>query len=301
MHRQTHNDYKCLREMRYQWQKEQQLIRKKYQIPYNITYTSKQCFNKHIPMISKAEFNDYKTKTDQLDKHSFNIKYCSKCNLNITKCLCSNESSQCSINLKKKSYSTNKTSKTSSRNFLHEQHVNSDSSLINFSSIERTNSIHNKKQYVLLDWNNCQSLSNFIRTTKLNKNLSNMTIEQLHELIIKHDHIHIFQSIIDLILSMNREERQKFLCHIYIDPYYYSTIQGTIPLFQSQLIADNNNLDHVLHSIKKIATLLGVKLDQSINKILHEKLSTKQRQSILNQHSLFIASKIPYNTFVRAQ
>ncbi|CAF0732317.1 unnamed protein product [Rotaria sordida] len=297
----THNDYECLHKIRYRWQKEQQLIRKKYQIPYNMTYISKQCFNKYISITSKAESNNLKTKIDQLDKHSFNIKYCSKCHLNLTQCSCSNQLNQCLINLKKKSYSTDKISKISSINFLYKQPMNSDSSLINISSNERTNSIYNKKQYVLLDWNNRQSLMNFIRTTQLNKNLSNMTIEQLHELIIHHDHIHIFHSIIDLICSMNKKERQEFLCHIYIDPFYYSTIQDTIPLFQSKLIADNINLDHVLHSIKKLAFLLGIKFDQSINKILPEKLSIKQRQSILNQQSLFIASKIPYNTFVRAQ
>ncbi|CAF3476278.1 unnamed protein product [Rotaria sp. Silwood1] len=297
----THSNYKSLREIYYRWQKEQQLIRKKYQIPYNMTYTSKQYFNKHISIISNAESNNLKPKIDKFNKPSFNFKYCSEYNFNLTECSCPNELRQCSINIKNKSYSTDKTSKSSSINFLREQHIQNDSSSINFSSNERTKSIHNKKQYVLLDWNNRQSLIDFIRTTKLNKNLSNMTIEQLHELIINHDHIHIFHSIIDLIVSMTKEERQKFLCHIYIDPSYYSTIQGTIPLFQSHLIADNINLDRVLHSIEKIAFLLGVKLDQSMNNILQEKLSIKQRQSILNQQSLFIASKIPFSTFVHAQ
>jgi hypothetical protein len=124
-----------------------------------------------------------------------------------------------------------------------------------------------------------------------------MTIEQLHQLITSNDHIHIFNSIIDLILSMNKEQHQTFLCHIYIDPYYYSTIQGTIPLSQSQLIADNINLNRALNSIQKMVSLLGVKIDQSTNEFLHEKISTKQRKAILNQQLLFIVSKIPYNTF----
>jgi hypothetical protein len=124
-----------------------------------------------------------------------------------------------------------------------------------------------------------------------------MTIKQLRELITNNNHIHIFNSIIDLILTMKKEEHYKSLCHIYIDPFYYSTIQGTIPLSQSQLIADNINLNRALHSIQRIAGLLGVKLDQSTNEFLHEKILTKQRKSILNQQLLFLASKIPYNTF----
>ncbi len=124
-----------------------------------------------------------------------------------------------------------------------------------------------------------------------------MTIEQLRKLITNNNHIHIFNSIIDLILTMNKEQHHTSLCHIYIDPFYYSTIQGTISLSQSQLIADNINLNRSLYSIHKLAVLLGVKIDQSSNEILNEKISIKQRKSILNQQLLFIASKIPYNTF----
>jgi hypothetical protein len=117
-----------------------------------------------------------------------------------------------------------------------------------------------------------------------------MTIEQLHEFIINNEDIHIFTSIIDLILSIDKH--QTFLCHIYIDPSYYS---NTIPFSHSELIADNVNLNQVIYSIQKIASLLGIKFDQnSSNEFLQE---TKQRKSILNQQSLFIASKVPYNTF----
>jgi len=124
-----------------------------------------------------------------------------------------------------------------------------------------------------------------------------MTIEQLRKLITNNNHIHIFNSIIDLIFTMNKEQHHISLCHIYIDPFYYSTIQGTIPLSQSQLIADNINLNQALHSIQKIAVLLGIKIDQSFSENLSEKISTKQRKSILNRQLLFIASKMPYNTF----
>ena len=150
---------------------------------------------------------------------------------------------------------------------------------------------------MLLDWNNRQSLMNFIRTTKSTENLSTMTIEQLRELITNNDHIHIFNSMVDLILSMNKEQHQAVFCHIYIDPSYYSTIQGIIPLSQSHIIADNINFNRTLHSIQKMAMLLGVKIDQSLHEFLPEKPSRKQRQSILHQQTLFITSKIPYNTF----
>ena len=120
-----------------------------------------------------------------------------------------------------------------------------------------------------------------------------MTIEQLQELIIKHDHIHIFHSIIDLVLSMHKEQHQTFLCHVYIDPSYYTTIPNTIPLSQSQLVADNMNLNQVLHSIERMAILLGIKFDQPTPRILLEKISAEKRKSILHQQSLYIASKIP--------
>ena len=189
-------------------------------------------------------------------------------------------------------------SKKFSINSLHRQAAPIDSSLIDISSTEQTNSqTLNSNQYVLLDWNNRQSLVNFIRTTEFNQNLSTMTNEQLHELITSHNYIHIFHSIINLILFINNEEREENFYRVYIDPSYYETIQGTIPFYQSHLIADNINLERVLRCTEKIAHLLGIKLDRSISKIFEEKLSTKQRKSILNQQSLFIASKIPYNTF----
>jgi hypothetical protein len=184
-------------------------------------------------------------------------------------------------------------SKKSLINSMQERHVSFDQSLADLSSIERTSSQKvksesNKQQYVLLDWNNRQSLLHFIQTTQLNQNPSNMSIEQLRQLITNNNHIYLFTSIIDLILTMN----QTSLCQIYIDPFYYSTIQGTTPFLQSQFIADNIDLNRALYSIQKMAILLGVKMNPSVNK----KISTKQRKTILNQQSLFIASKIPYNT-----
>ncbi|CAF1052664.1 unnamed protein product [Rotaria magnacalcarata] len=314
----THNDYQCVRKTRYRWQKEQQLIRKKYQIPYSILSTSNQCLHKHISILSNVESlykyekltvtnNNLKTKIYQRDKHNFNIKtngannlliYCSRCNLNRSACSCSNTLDQRQINLKKESCSSDAMSKRFSINSLHKQNVPIDSSLIDLSSIEQTNSqTINSNQYVLLDWNNRQSLMNFIRTTEFNQNLTAMTNEQLHELITSHNYIHIFHSIIDLILFINNEEHEENSYRVYIDPSYYGTIQGTIPFCESHLLADNINLKRVFRCTEKVAHLLGIKRDRSIRKIFEEKLSTKQRKSILNQQSLFIASKIPYNTF----
>ena len=116
-----------------------------------------------------------------------------------------------------------------------------------------------------------------------------MSIEQLQQLITDQDHIHIFNSIIELILTMNKEQNPISFCHLYID--------SNLPFTQSLLIADNINLKQALYSIEKIAILLGVKIDQHRNYFSIARLSTKQRKSILNQHSLFLTSKIPSNTF----
>lgn len=93
------DDYEYLHKIRYRWQKEQQVIRKKYQIPFNIIYTSKTCFNKHISINEKLYVtdNNSKSKIYQSDKynikrkvnhHTSTIGNCSKCHLNRTKCSC---------------------------------------------------------------------------------------------------------------------------------------------------------------------------------------------------------------------
>ena len=174
---------------------------------------------------------------------------------------------------------------------IRERHVSFDNSLIDLSSIEQINPSKTKPkpQYVLLDWHNRQSLLNFLRTTELiTKNLSNMSIEQLQQLITDQDHIRIFNSIIDLTLTMYKEQHQISFCNLYID----SNLS-----IQSHLIADNINLKQVLYSIEKLSILLGVKIDPHRNSFSFSRLSTKQRKSILNQHSLFLTSKIPSNTF----
>ena len=122
----THNYYEDLYQIRYRWQKEQHLIRKKFQIPYNMTYTSKQCLSKHISITTQPNSlfkdkkisvtrDDVKGKTFRLDKPCFNIKnndlnippmYCSKCHLYLTECSCLDGLGQWWMNLQKKTYST---------------------------------------------------------------------------------------------------------------------------------------------------------------------------------------------------
>ena len=111
----THNDYERLRKIRYQWQKEQQLIRQKYQIPYSMTYISKQCFDKSISTISKIEAlfqhkkgtvtdDNFKIKTFNNKNHKLNTSliHCLKCRV---QCSCSNRLNQRDIKLKMQSYS----------------------------------------------------------------------------------------------------------------------------------------------------------------------------------------------------
>ena len=146
---------------------------------------------------------------------------------------------------------------------IHKRHVNFDTSLNNLSSITKTKSdtTNHKKQYVLLDWNNPKSLLHFLQTTTSHKNLSNMTIKQLQNLISNNNDIHIFNSINDLMLMMTKEQNKISLCDIYIDPYYYyySITENIIPFSQSYLIADNINLNQNLYCIEKISILLGLK------------------------------------------
>jgi hypothetical protein len=105
----THNDYKSLHKIRSRWQKEQQLIREKYQIPYNMTYTFKSCPTKpvSITLQDKSSFKYEKniiTQISRLDEHHSNIPpmHCSKCHLNLTECTCPDGLGQWWINLQKR-------------------------------------------------------------------------------------------------------------------------------------------------------------------------------------------------------
>ncbi len=183
-----------------------------------------------------------------------------------------------------------------------ERHASFDTSLVELSSMTQTNSSKvkfkpNQPHYVLLDWNNRQSLLNFLQTIHHNQHLSNMPIEQLRQLITNHDQIHLFNSIIDLILTITKQQHRLSLCDIYIDPVYYSTIPDTVPFSQSYLMADNINLNRTLHNIQQIARHLGAKIDQSTKPFSFEKVSIKQRKSILNEQMRLITSKLPNHTF----
>jgi hypothetical protein len=117
----THNHNESIHEIQYRWKKEQQLIRQKYQIPYNMAYTSKPCYIKPISITLQAESllkhdkitvtnDNLKRKTNRLDKHNYDSNippiYCSKCHLNLTECLCQDGLGPWWINLQKKSYPT---------------------------------------------------------------------------------------------------------------------------------------------------------------------------------------------------
>ncbi|UJR35978.1 hypothetical protein I4U23_028719 [Adineta vaga] len=301
----AYQDYKDIHRNRKRWLKEQQLIRKKYQISYNMTYISTSSFNKAISNHKKTTEADeqFQSKYFQLEKSSINNPpmYCLKCYLHLTKCSCKNGLGYWWLNLKEQVDSTNRISKQYSKTSLHERHVNFDSDTIDFTSTDQMNTSqvnYVEEQYVLLKWNDQQSLLNFLRTTKHKKSLSSMTIEQLQKLIINNEHIHIFNSINTLILSLNKLHSQhKTIYSIYIDPTCYSTIQGIIPWSQSYLIADNINLTRTTHSIQHISQSLGINIDQTINKFSQKSTSKKQWKSILNEQALLIASQIPYSTF----
>ena len=262
----TH-DHERLHQIQYRWQREQQLIRRKYQIQYNMTYTFPQCHRKLISNSSQIEYlvkinQEPVIPTKQVNKYYFKPKanesnippmYCSNCRLNLLECLCQNGLGQWWIHFQKKLHPTSIIEffeikfenilfqGKSLLNSIHDRHVSFDTSLIDLSSTEKTNSQSHQTQYVLLDLNNRQSLLNFIRITQLTKNFSNLTIEQLQDLITNNKHIHIFNSIIDLTQTITKEQNHLSLCQIYIDPSYYSTISDSIPFSQSHLLAANTN------------------------------------------------------------
>ena len=305
-------DYQCLLQIHSRWQKEQQLIRKKFQIPYNMTYTSRPCYHKLLTPLSNIQSSSKltdqhlliqhkrKKQTNRMDKQC-SMKdprlppiFCSKCHSNPIECSCEDGIGQWWTRLHQRS-SLPFLEKKSPSNSISVQHINFESSLIDLSSIEQSNS--HKPHYVLLNWNDRQSLHNFLQTTQLTRNISNLPIEQLRQQISNTPHIHLFDSIIDLLLTMTKNQHRLSLCQIYIDPSYYSTIEGAHPFSYSTCIADNTDLHCTLNSIRKLAILLGLKIDPDANEFSSENLSTKQRKSILNQHSFYLASKMPSNIY----
>ena len=316
-----HHDYQYLRQIQSQWRKEQQLIGKKFQIPYSMTYTSRSCHDKPITLLSTTNSSltdqmivtrqNRKRKTNRVSQHCSNNDFrippifCAKCHLNPTECLCPDGIGQWWSYLHRRSsllVGEDTFEKKSQSNSISGRHVNFETSSIDLSSIEQSTSNKPKltshpPHYVLLNWNDRQSLLKFLHTTQSLHNISHLTIEQLRQEITMNTHIHLFQSISDLLLTMSKEQQRISLCQIYIDPSYYSTREGTTSFSQSRLIADNYDLNRTLYSIRKISNLLGIKIDQHTNEFSFENRSTKQRKSILSQHSLFLASKIPSNIF----
>lgn len=301
-----HHDYQQIQS---RWRKEQQLIGKKFQISYSMTSTSPSCQKKSITLLSTTNFSsNRKRKPNQRcsnDDSHIPPMFCAQCHSNPMKCQCSDGIGQWWSHLHRRSSSLmgeNTREKKSRSHSLSIRHVNFERSLIDLSSIEQSishkaNFLSHSPQYVLLNWNDRSSLLKFLHTTQSIRNISHLSIEQLRHQIITNTSIHLFQSITDLFLTLSKEQQRISLCQIYIDPSYYSTRYGTDPFSQSHLIADNYDLNRTLYSIRKISNLLGVNIDQHANDFSFENRSTKQRKSILSQHSLFLASKMPSNIF----
>lgn len=92
----TYNDYEYLKQIQNHWLKQKQLIRKKYQIPYNITYISKPCSNQTISIPSQPKSFSKRNKLNAT-RNTLKEKYpdippmhCLKCHLDLTACLCQN-------------------------------------------------------------------------------------------------------------------------------------------------------------------------------------------------------------------
>ena len=113
----THHENECLQNIQARWKKEQQLIRQKYQIPYNMTYIFKPCYTKLetktsiIDQKSALTGNENKRKTQRLVKdclYNANLPpmYCSKCHRYLTQCLCQDGLGQWWINIHNKPSAT---------------------------------------------------------------------------------------------------------------------------------------------------------------------------------------------------
>lgn len=93
-----HHDYQCLQQIHSRWQKEQQLIRKKFQIPYHMTSTSRPCSQKSMTASLKltVDRNRRKRKPDQMEKQCSTNDvhlppiFCSTCHSNPIECSCAN-------------------------------------------------------------------------------------------------------------------------------------------------------------------------------------------------------------------
>ncbi|CAF1595570.1 unnamed protein product [Adineta ricciae] len=284
-------DFKQYHRSRKRWLKEQQVIRKNYQMSSNTSHLSTLTFHKPIPNHKKTVV----TNENHQPKHEPPM-FCSSCYLHLTQCVCNDGLGRWWANSKEQTQTANKLSKQSSNLSMGERHVNFDSSTIDLTSVDRKHTSQTNRTeeyYVLLNWNNYSSLVNFLRTTKITKSFSSMTLEQLQQLVTNNEHIYVFNSINTLLLSLNKRHSQLKMAYlIYIDPTYYSALQGSSPWSQSRMIADNIDLTRTLHSIQYVVRSLGVTIDE----FLPKDISSKQRKSILNQQTSLIASKLPYST-----
>ena len=298
----THSPNESWASIRCRWQNEQQLIRKKYRIPYNTAYTSARCVTSYgTAVFSHARLPGKREKKRANDDPPMR---CTRCDEYPTKCSCSNGLGRWWANLQRRSSSVHMPKKAS-MHFFQEQNVqvdpSSSSSSADLTSMNAPRSNEASYLFAVVDRANRQSVQNFIRTLKVTENLSTMTDEQLNDILNKHGSVKIVHSLVDLGLAIDHDGDRSHLCQTYIDPSFYSSVAGRIPFSQSRLVADNFNLTQALHSIDTLCSQLGVNIDRLADHSLSKEIaahaaSKKTRHLILQAHSQLLASQMPHRT-----
>jgi hypothetical protein len=175
----THHPNESWASIRCRWQKEQRLIRKKYQIPYHTAYTSARCVTSpstavfsrgRLPVKPEEKRAIGSDATNEADRDP--PMHCTQCDECVTKCSCSNGLGRWWANLQKTAFSVHMLKETS-MHFFQERNVQFDSSSsADLTSMNQPRSDHESYLFALLDRSNRQSVQNFIRTMKLTENLS---------------------------------------------------------------------------------------------------------------------------------
>ena len=307
----AHNDRAWLHKLRTHWQREQHLIRKKYQISYQIvpswqrgiTAPDVMTLPATCPRVRQQNIGQRSKTTPDDDAASETQScdlpiYCSTCHRDLKECTCPNGIGQWWRKPAQISRMEDERSGNSSRNSTRQRRTLLSSSVTKSSSMASSNTDRSKalERYVLLDWNNRQSLLEFLRTATSHRNLSDLTVTQLQELISDSRHLHLFDSIIDLMLH----KASSHLYQIYIDRSYHSTLPGMIPFTHSSVIADNLHLSQSIHATQILASRLTNNIDSSIDTFLSEQALTSKRTSIREQQSRFLASRLPKGAFYSA-
>ena len=284
----AHHDRTWLQKIRTHWQREQHLIRKKYRIPYPIVPPRHRDISAPDPVVLPvARPGIRQQKTSHYDSQDPPI-YCSTCHGDLQNCACPNGISRWWRRVEDELSAS--TSRTSTR----ERRTLFNSTVTEHSSIARSHSNRSNalERDVLLDWNDRQSLLTFLRTVTSHKNLANLTLSQLQELISNCGYLRRFDSVIDLMLRKSSTH----LHQIYIDRSYHTTLPGMIPFTHLSIIADNLDLSQALHATQILASRLTEKIDSSIDAFLCDPPLQSKRVSLRQKQSLFLASQLPTGT-----